>query len=103
MDAVPDVRNLYGLSRSGGHVRRQRDVREYAPVRTAELQRAVGASRDPIPVFVHAAVVPPTEQCEIRQRRGAAGSPMSDVMALGDPHTAAREAAAVIPVPEGTP
>jgi hypothetical protein len=41
-------------------------------------------------------MVPPTEQGEIRQRRRPTASPVSDVMALADTHSAAWEAAAVV-------
>jgi hypothetical protein len=50
-----------------------------------ELQRAVGLPSDLIALFVHRTVMPPTEQREIRERRRAAGRPMTDVMALADP------------------
>jgi hypothetical protein len=85
VESVPDVRGAEGLKRIGGHHRCRRDVGQHSPVRSPELQRAVGLSGDLIAFFVHGAVMPPTEQREIRERRRAAGRPMTDVMPLADP------------------
>jgi hypothetical protein len=49
---------------------------------------------------VDRAVVAPTEQREIRERRGAAVGPVADVMALTEWEAAAREAAASVAVME---
>ncbi len=85
VESVPDVRGPKGVNRIGGHHRRRRDVGQDSPVWSTELQRAVGLSGDLITLFVHGAVMPPTEQREIRERRRAAGRPMPDVMALAEP------------------
>ena len=103
VESVPDVRGTESLKRIGGHPRRRRDVGEDSPVRPPKLQRAVGLSGDLIALFVHAAVMPAAEQRKIRERRGAAGRPMTDVMPLSKPYSAARKAAAVIPVLKGSP
>jgi hypothetical protein len=85
MDSVPDVRGPKGVNRIGGHHRCGRDVGQHSPVRPPELQRAVGLSGDLKALFVHGAVMPPAEQREIRERRRAAGRPMTDVMPLAEP------------------
>jgi hypothetical protein len=85
LESVPDVRGAEGLKRIGGHHRCGRDVGQHSPVRPPELQGAVGLSGDLIALFVHGAVMPPTEQGEIRERRRGAGRPMTDVMSLAEP------------------
>ena len=85
VESVPDVRGPKGVNRIGGHPRRRRDIGQHSSVRSPELQRAVGLAGDLIALFVHRAVMPPTEQREIRERRGAAGRPMTDVMPLAEP------------------
>ena len=85
VESVPDVRGAKGLKRIGGHHRRRRDVGQHSPVRPPELQRAVALSGDLIALFVHGAVMPTTQEREIRERRRAAGRPMTDVMALAEP------------------
>jgi hypothetical protein len=84
-ESVTDVRSTEGLKRIGEYHRCRRDVRQHSPVRPPEFQPAVGQSGDVIALFVHRTVMPPTEQREIRERRRAAGRPMTDVMALADP------------------
>jgi len=85
VESVRDVRGAEGLKRFGGHYRCRRKVGEHSPVRPPELQRAVRLSGDLIALFVHSAVMPATEQREIRECRRAAGRPMTDVMPLADP------------------
>jgi hypothetical protein len=85
VESVSDVRGAEGLERIGRHHRRKRDVRQHSPVRPSELQRAIGPSGDVITLFVHGAVMPPTEQHEIRERRRATSRPMTHVMALAQP------------------
>jgi len=103
VESVPDVRGAEGLKRVGGHPRRRRDVGQHSSVRPPELQRTVGLSGDVITLFVHRAVMPATEQREIRERRRAAGRPMTDVMPLRNPQSAAREATVAIPMLKCTP
>ena len=98
--SVPDVRVVEGLKRISGNHRRRWDIGKPPPVRPPELQRTVRLSGDLMALFVPAAVMPPTEQREIRERRRAAGRPMTDVVPLTDPYSTARKAAAVIPVLE---
>ena len=85
VESVPGVRGEESLEWIGVHRRRRRDVGQDSPVWPPELQRAVGLSGDLIALFVHGAVMPPTEQREIRERRRAAGCPMTDVMPLAEP------------------
>src|SRR5688572_6150372 len=56
------------LDRIGGHCGRGRNVWEQLAVRSPELKRAVGLSIDLIALLVHRAVVPATEQREVRER-----------------------------------
>ena len=50
-----------------------------------ERQLAVRLSIDLVALLVDRAVVPATEHGEVRQRRGAAVGPVTDVMALAEP------------------
>jgi hypothetical protein len=85
VESVPDVRGAQSLKRIGRHHRGRWDVGQHSPVRLPELQRAVGLSGDLIALFVHGAVMPATEQREIRERRRAPGRPMTEVMPLAEP------------------
>ena len=82
---------------------RKRDLGENPPVRAAEPKLAVGLSIKPVALFIDRAVVPATEHGEIRERRGALLCPVTDVMALAEPHATAREAAAAVSVVERPP
>ena len=55
-----------GLDWVCGHRGRGRDVGQQLAIRSPELKRAVGLSIDPIALLVHRAVVPATEQREVR-------------------------------------
>ena len=61
--------------RIGGHRGRRRHVGQRPAVRSPELERAVGLSLDLIALLVHRAVVPATEQREVRERRRARRAP----------------------------
>ena len=74
------------LDRIGGHRGRGRDVGEQPAVRSPEPERAVGLSIDLIALLVHRAVVPATEQREVRQRGRAPLRPMMEVMPLPERH-----------------
>jgi hypothetical protein len=88
------------LDRIGRHRGRRRDVGEQLAVRSPELKRAVGLSIDLIALLVDRAVVPATEQREIRQPGWAPVRPMMEVMALPERHSAAREAADLVTMVE---
>ena len=70
-------------------------------VRPPEPQLAVRASIDFEAILMHRAVVSPTQQHEVRERRRATLRPVMDVVALTKAHAAAREAAAAVAVEEG--
>lgn len=55
-----------------------------------------------VALFVDGSMMAATEQNEVSQRGRAALGPMADVMALSDPHLAAREAAGCVPMLHGT-
>jgi hypothetical protein len=89
--------------RIAGHLGSRRDFRQQSAVRTAELEFAVGLSIDLVALLVNGAMVPATEQGQIRERSGAPLSPVTDVMALHESHSAAREAAAAVSMLERPP
>ena len=91
------------LHRIAAHLRRRRDLGQKPAVRTAEPKVAVRLSIELVALLVNGAVVPATEQGEIRERGGAPLGPVTEVMALTEPDPAAREAAAVVPVVERPP
>ena len=78
----------------------RRNLGKKSPVRTAESQLSVGVSLDLVALFMNRAVMPTTEDSEIRQCGGAAIRPVTYVMALADSHLAARETAAAVSVME---
>jgi hypothetical protein len=97
---VPRSEDLHGIA---GHFRRRRDLGQKPAVRATEAKLAVGLSIELVALLVDGAVVPATEQSEIRQRGGAALRPVTDVMPLADPDSAAWEAAATVAVVECPP
>ena len=90
---VPRSQNLHGIA---AHFGRSRNFGQNPPVRAPESKLAVRLSIDLVALLVDRAVVPATEQGEIRQRGGTALGPVTDVMALSDAHPAARKAAAAV-------
>src|SRR5947207_15433975 len=80
--------DLHGIVR---HLDRRRDLGQRPAVRAAERKLTVGLSIDLVALFVNRAVVPATEQGEIRERGGAPLGPVTDVMPLPEPDPAARE------------
>jgi len=82
------------------YFRRTRDLGQKPAVRATEPKLAVGLSLELIALLVNGAVVPPTEQGEIRKRGGASLGPVTDVMALAESHPTARETAATVSVME---
>jgi hypothetical protein len=97
---VPPSDDFHGIAT---HCRWRRDLRQKPAVRSAEAKLAVGLSIDLEALLVNGAVVPATEQGEIRDRGGPPLGPVSDVMALAEPDPAAREAAAAVSVMERPP
>ena len=88
------------LHRIVGHHGRWRDLGYQPAVRAAESKLAVRLSIELVAPCMDRPVMPTTEQSEIRQRGGAALRPVTDVMPLPDPHSAAGEAAASVAVVE---
>ena len=101
--APPHRAALAGPSRDRRGLRWRRDFGQKPAVRSAEPQLAVGLSIDLVALLVNGAVVPATEQGEIRNGGGAPLGPVTDVMALPEPHPAAREAAVAVSVMERPP
>jgi len=97
------VQRPEGLDRVSGHRDRRRDVGQGAAVGPPEPERAIGLSIEVIALFVDRAVVPATEQGEVRERGRAALRPVPDVMPLAQREPAAREAAAAVPVVQRAP
>jgi hypothetical protein len=81
-----------------GHVGWRWDVGNRPAVRIAEPEFAVRLAMELISLLVHGAVVTATEQRKIRERGGAALSPVSEVMALAKAQSTAWKAAAAIAV-----
>ena len=91
------------LDRIGGHRDWRRNLGQGPAVRPAEPERAVGLSIHLITLLVDRAVVPATQQGEVRERGGAALGPMMEVMSLAEQDRAARKAAAIVSVMERAP
>jgi hypothetical protein len=91
---------VHGIS---AHFRWRRDVRQRPAVRPAESKLAIRLSIELVALFVDGAVMPATEQREIRERRGPSVGPVTDVVALAEPNPAARETAAAVAMVEGPP
>ena len=94
---VPLSDDFHGIA---AHCRWRRDLRQKPAVWSAEAKLAVGPSIELVALLVNGAVVPPTEQGEIRERGGAPLCPVTDVMSLPEPEPAARETAAAVSVME---
>src|SRR2546427_4132978 len=83
---VPRSQDLHCIAR---YFRRTRDLGQKLAVRAAEPQLAVGLSIDLVALLVNGAVVPATEQGKIRERSRAPLCPVTNVMSLTEPHSAA--------------
>jgi hypothetical protein len=92
-----------GPPRIPGHFRSSRDFGQKLAVRPAEPQLAIGFAIDLIALLVNGAMVAATEQGEIRERGRATLGPVTDVMALPKPNSAAREATGAVSVMERAP
>ena len=97
---VARTQRVHGIARYRG---RRRDLRHDLTVRATEAKLATRLSIELIAFFVDGAVVPATEQGEIRERSRASLCPVTNVMALTEPHSAAREAAAAVAMVERAP
>src|SRR2546426_12774530 len=103
METLRDVCGTEGLDRIGRYAGRRRDVGQRSAMWTPELERAVRRSLDLIALLVDRAVVPATEQREVRQRGRAPVRPVTDVMPLTERQSAAREPAGPVPMVECAP
>ena len=92
-----------GLDRIRRHRRGRRDIRQGPAVRPPEPERAVGLAIYLVALLVYRAMVPATEQREVRQRRRPALRPVPHVMSLAQWEPAAREAAAAVPMVQRAP
>ena len=92
-----------GPHRIGGHRGRRRHLGQGPAVRPPEPERAVGLPIDLVALLVNRAVVPATEQGEVRERGRAALRPVAEMMPLAEREPAAREAAGPVPVVERAP
>ncbi len=91
------------LDRISRHSRRRRDLGQDAAVRPPELERAVGLAIEVIALLVNGAMMPATEDGEVRERGRAALCPVTDVMPLAQRQSAAWEAAAPVPMVQRAP
>ncbi len=80
-----------------------RDLGQKPAVRAAEPKLSVRLSVELVALLVNGAVVPATEQGEIRERGGAPLCPVTDVMSLAEANPAPRKAAAAISMVERPP
>jgi hypothetical protein len=91
------------LDRISGHRGGRRHLRERMPVRPPESKSPVGPTLDLETLLVHRAMMPATEQREIRERRRASVRPVAKMMPLAIAHAAARETATPVPMVERAP
>ena len=87
----------------GGDRSGRRHGGQEPPVWAAEPKLAVRLSIERVALLVDRAVVPTTEQRQVRERGWASVRPVAEVMPLAEPHATAREAAAAVSVVERPP
>ena len=92
-----------GSDRVSRSLRRARHIRYHATVRAAEAKLTIRLSIHLIALLVNGAVMPATEQDEVRERGGAALSPVADVVSLAKAAVAAREATAAVTMEQRPP
>src|SRR2546426_10787452 len=97
---VARTQRMHGIARYRG---RRRDLRQDLTVLATEAKLATRLSIELIAFFVNGAVMPATEQGEIRERRGPAIGPVTDVMTLAEANPAAREATGAVAMVERAP
>jgi len=84
------------------YLRRARHLGQRAAIGTAEPKLASGIAFDLITLFVHGAMVAPTEHGQVRERCRPSLSPVADVMTLAEAHAAPWEATAAVAVVKRT-
>ena len=99
-EPIPIVSRPQELHCIARYFRRTRDLGQKSAIRATEPKLAVGLSLELVALLVNGAVVPTTEQGEIRERGGASLGPVTNVLALTEPEAAARETAAAVSVME---
>ena len=97
---VPCPERFQGI---GGNRWGQWDLRYDPPVRSPEPERSVRLSIEVVAVFMDCAMVPATEQGQVRERRWTSVRPVANVMPLADTHSAPREAAAAVAMVQRSP
>ena len=102
-ESIPFVPRSDGRHEIPKQLGRRRDLGDQPAVGAPELKLAVRLTPDLVALLVDRAMVPATEQREVRERGRAALGPMMEVMALAEPDAAAREATAAVPVVERSP
>ncbi len=78
---VAHSEDLHGIVR---HLRRRRHLGKHLAIRTSEPKLAVGLSLALVALLVNRAVVPATEQGQVRERGGTSLGPVAHVMALAE-------------------
>jgi hypothetical protein len=74
---------------------------ERSAIRPPEPQLAIGVSIDLEAFLMYRAVMSPTQEHQVRERRGSTLRPVMDVVTLPKTRATSREAAAAVAVPEG--
>jgi hypothetical protein len=97
---VPCTKGSDGI---GGYLGRRRDVGQQPAIRAMEVKLTVRLSVERESLLMDSAMVAATEQGEIRERGRAAVRPVTDVVALPEPHAAAREAATAVAMMQRSP
>jgi hypothetical protein len=89
-----------GLDRVGGYCGWEWNLGQGPAVRPPESKRAVGLSIDLIALLVHRAMVPATQQGEVREGCWPALRPVANVMAFAERQPATGDAAILVPMVE---
>src|SRR5438094_2835488 len=97
---MPRSQHVEGISWQRSN---SRNLGKKSPVRTAEAQLSVGVSLDLVALFVNRAVMPTTENSEIRKCGRAAIRPVTDVMPLAETEAGHLGRVASIPGSRRTP
>ena len=97
---VPCAQHRYGIRRYRGW---QRHFVHDSPIGPPELKRTVRLALEVKSLLLDRAMVPATQKREIRELRGPALSPVTDVVRLPKTYAATREAAPVVPVVQCSP
>src|SRR5437773_8671250 len=97
------VTPLESADRIGGHLGRWWDLGQGSAIRPTEPKRAVEPAMDSVALLVDRAVMPATEQREVRKRGRSPFRPVAKMVPLREADAAARKATAPIAVMERPP